>query len=139
YRFLRDAENRLQMVADQQTHSLPKTALEQARLAYSMGYESWEAFSAVLREHRANVSRQFSEIFFAADQGAQDDVRAPRLLNLVEGQLGPAESRAVLQGLGFADAELDAALEEIRKFSQSHALRHISQTAADRLTQLLPL
>jgi glutamate-ammonia-ligase adenylyltransferase len=139
YRFLRDAENRLQMVADQQTHSLPKSAFEQARLAYAMGYDSWEDFSAGLRKHRENVSRQFAEIFFATEKTTQSGPQAAQLLSLLEGKLGPDEARAIVQRLGFPDSEIDPALEEIRKFSENHVVRHISQTASERLTQLLPL
>lgn len=137
YRFLRDTENRLQMVADQQTHLLPKDALEQARLAYAMGFDDWDAFSEALSGHRDIVSVQFSEIFFATEHAAQSDEHALQLSALIEGRLRRVDEEALLKRLGFT--ETDAVLVEIGKFRQSHAVRHISKTAAERLVQLLPL
>ncbi|MBC7293863.1 MAG: bifunctional glutamine synthetase adenylyltransferase/deadenyltransferase, partial [Thermoleophilia bacterium] len=44
YDFLRRAENRLQMMHDRQTQTLPLDDLDQARLALAMGYSSWGEF-----------------------------------------------------------------------------------------------
>src|SRR5262249_30205029 len=44
YMFLRNVEHRLQMVADQQTHTLPRDDEGDARLAFSMGFADWTAF-----------------------------------------------------------------------------------------------
>lgn len=137
YRFLRDTENRLQMVADQQTHLLPKDPLEQARLAYAMGFTDWSAFSEALRSHRDIVSAQFSEIFFATEHATRPDERTLQLSALIEGRLRRADEEALLKRLGFS--EVEPVLAEIGKFRQSHPVRHISKTAAERLAQLLPL
>jgi glutamate-ammonia-ligase adenylyltransferase len=136
YRFLRDTENRLQMVADQQTHLLPKDPLEQARLAYAMGFDDWAAFGEALRGHRDVVSARFSEIFFATGHTRADD-RDLQLSALIEGRLRRADEEALLGRLGFI--EVEPVLAEIGKFRQSHAVRHIGKTAAERLAQLLPL
>ena len=62
YRFLRTLENRLQAMADRQTHELPDGAEERQRLAYALGEPSWDALYARLREQRAIVEAQFDKI-----------------------------------------------------------------------------
>jgi glutamate-ammonia-ligase adenylyltransferase len=58
YRFLRDVENKLQMVADAQTHSLPRASEELRLCALRLGYRA-EAGAhpeeALVRDHRAHV------------------------------------------------------------------------------------
>ena len=66
YAFLRLAENRLQMVGDEQTHDLPEDDLGKARLAYSMGFDAWEIFLSQLNKHRDLVAQQFSDVFSEA-------------------------------------------------------------------------
>jgi glutamate-ammonia-ligase adenylyltransferase len=68
YVFLRDVENKLQMVHDAQTHILPEDEIEQRRLACRLGYGSPLAasgaavFRSELRAHTATVHRLFGEI-----------------------------------------------------------------------------
>ncbi|HEX7026018.1 MAG TPA: bifunctional [glutamate--ammonia ligase]-adenylyl-L-tyrosine phosphorylase/[glutamate--ammonia-ligase] adenylyltransferase [Gammaproteobacteria bacterium] len=137
YRFLRDTENRLQMVDDQQTHNLPRDALEQARLAYAMGFADWNSFHDALERHRETVSEQFGDIFFSGEQASRPDEYALQLSALIEGRLRRVDEEALLRRLRFADIE--PVLAEIGKFRESHAVRHIGKTGAERLAQLLPL
>ena len=69
YLFLRDVENKLQMVADAQVHALPRAAEELRLLARRLGYRDAPEASAeesLRRAHRAHteaVHRIFSETF----------------------------------------------------------------------------
>lgn len=63
YRFLRRVEHRVQMLNDEQTHTLPDDAERLARVAHLMGYEDPEAFAKALRERLVTVSDQYSELF----------------------------------------------------------------------------
>lgn len=138
YRFLRDTENRLQMVDDQQTHNLPRDELERARLAYAMGFADWDSFRDALERHREIVSEQFGAIFFAGEKHtARPDEHALQLSALIEGRLRRIDEEALLRRLGFT--EIETVLLEIGKFRESHAVRHMSKTASERLVQLLPL
>ncbi|MFQ6022028.1 MAG: bifunctional [glutamate--ammonia ligase]-adenylyl-L-tyrosine phosphorylase/[glutamate--ammonia-ligase] adenylyltransferase [Acidiferrobacterales bacterium] len=65
YRFLRNTENRLQMIADRQTHQLPHEQLEQIRLATAMGFSDWRAFATTLRDHMHKVQQHFDRLFVA--------------------------------------------------------------------------
>ena len=62
YVFLRRLENRLQMLADQQTHTVPTNALTRERLALAMGFPGWPACAAELEAHRARVTRRCSSL-----------------------------------------------------------------------------
>lgn len=61
YRFLRRLENTLQAIGDQQTHKLPVSELDQARAAYALGAEDWDALVAQLAERRRAVEARFVE------------------------------------------------------------------------------
>ena len=63
YRFLRRVEHRVQMLNDEQTHTLPDDAEGLARIAHLMGYAETEAFAATLRAWLVAVSDQYSELF----------------------------------------------------------------------------
>jgi len=64
YDFLRRTENRLQMVADAQTHTLPDDEPGRARLAASMGYAGWPSFLEALDAVRACVAEHFRGVVF---------------------------------------------------------------------------
>jgi len=66
YRFLRRTENRLQMVAERQTHALPKERDDLRRLARSMVVATEEpvtAFEQILEHHRARTHQIFESLF----------------------------------------------------------------------------
>jgi len=63
YDFFRNVENRLQMVADKQTHELPLDDKEKKRLALSMCYSSYAEFETDLDQHRDLVQQVFDDVF----------------------------------------------------------------------------
>jgi glutamate-ammonia-ligase adenylyltransferase len=73
YRFLRDVENKLQMVADTQTHSLPERGDALEGCALRLGYrpsqagDAGEAFLADHQRHTAAVHRIFLKHLGPAD------------------------------------------------------------------------
>jgi glutamate-ammonia-ligase adenylyltransferase len=88
YEFLRRVEHRLQMVADEQTHTLPDDAAAVERFAGFFGYDSREAFARDLLGHLNIVQGHYGKLFEgdptgtaklpAADYSAGPD--DPRLL-----------------------------------------------------------
>ncbi|HBF99125.1 MAG TPA: glutamine-synthetase adenylyltransferase, partial [Alphaproteobacteria bacterium] len=62
YIFLRTVEHRLQMLNDEQTHSLPEDADGLARIAAFMGMPEGDRFEATLRRHLDFVARQFRSL-----------------------------------------------------------------------------
>ncbi|MEM8987675.1 MAG: bifunctional [glutamine synthetase] adenylyltransferase/[glutamine synthetase]-adenylyl-L-tyrosine phosphorylase [Pseudomonadota bacterium] len=63
YVFLRNVEHRLQMIADEQTHSLPQTADDIDRVARFMGYEETPDFRKDLLAHVQSVHGHYTDLF----------------------------------------------------------------------------
>jgi len=74
YVFLRDVENRLQMLDDLQTHTLPKDPLIRSGLALAMGFKDWEGFAGVLNDHMRRVRFHFNALLAGdGSNGAEND------------------------------------------------------------------
>lgn len=63
YLFLRMVEHRLQMVADEQTHTLPSDAAAMANFAGFCGFSSRDAFAENLVAHLRKVQWHYSQLF----------------------------------------------------------------------------
>ncbi len=63
YRFLRTVENRLQMVADEQTHNLPADRDGLERFSGFAGFGGRDAFADALLVHLRNVQRHYATLF----------------------------------------------------------------------------
>lgn len=72
YYFLREIEHRLQMVADEQTHTLPTDPDEMQRFARFCGYADRDAFSAALISHLQKVQGHYAHLFESTGRGAGD-------------------------------------------------------------------
>src|SRR5690554_2720070 len=71
YRFLRYVEHALQAIADKQTQMLPDNAGERARVAFVMGFDSWEVFMERLTYWRERIEWHFRQVI--ADPDADED------------------------------------------------------------------
>jgi len=91
YRQYRTLEHRIQMVADQQTHSVPKLAAERAHVAGLAGAASWKAVEAGLAPRLKAVAKLYD-----------------KLLETGEGQRGPRIP------LGNGEVELWAAKAKVK-------------------------
>jgi [glutamine synthetase] adenylyltransferase / [glutamine synthetase]-adenylyl-L-tyrosine phosphorylase len=63
YDFLRSVEHRLQMMADEQNHTLPATAAALEAFARFLGFRSRNEFADVLLVHLRNVERHYVQLF----------------------------------------------------------------------------
>jgi glutamate-ammonia-ligase adenylyltransferase len=63
YDFLRKLEHRLQMIEDEQTHSLPKSDEDLAHIACFMGFADTASFGEVLLHHLRTVQRHYLKLF----------------------------------------------------------------------------
>ena len=63
YNFLRSVEHRLQMMADEQTHTLPTTTEALDVFARFLGFASRDAFADVLVAHLRKVERHYVRLF----------------------------------------------------------------------------
>ena len=63
YEFLRRVEHRLQMIGDEQTHTLPEEADAMTRLARFLGFADRDAFARELVQHLERVQTHYSKLF----------------------------------------------------------------------------
>jgi glutamate-ammonia-ligase adenylyltransferase len=71
YLFLRSVEHRLQMMADEQTHTLPEDPAALGRFARFLGFKDRDAFATELLDHLRKVQRHYAQLFENQGQGAE--------------------------------------------------------------------
>ena len=105
YRFLRNVEHKIQLVAQRQTHAVPRDEREQETLARRVGYRGEQArqqFWVDLSRNTGAVRGAFEKLFFqpAAERRAQVDDTEQKIL----AALGdPEAALTFLASLGFHD------------------------------------
>jgi len=131
YRFLRTLEHRLQMMEDEQTHTVPKTRDGVAHTACFMGFADADAFAAALRAELETVQGHYARLFereapLASDAG-----------NLVfTGVEDDPETLKTLGRMGFRDpAHVSGA---IRGWHHGRIRATRSERARELLTKLIP-
>jgi glutamate-ammonia-ligase adenylyltransferase len=132
YLYLRQLEHRLQMVEDQQTHSLPASAEGLAQVARFMGYDSEAEFSAALRAVLENVQGHYARLF----ESGSDLTSAQGNLVFTGVEEDP-ETLATLSAMGFKDAAHVSAAIRGWHHGRIRAMR--SQRARELLTKLVPV
>jgi [glutamine synthetase] adenylyltransferase / [glutamine synthetase]-adenylyl-L-tyrosine phosphorylase len=96
YEFLRRVEHRLQMIADEQTHSLPDDIQAVERFAYFFGYDNRATFARDLLGHLHIVQGHYGKLFEGDPTGTAN-------LPALDYTKGPEEPRLLnhLATLGF--------------------------------------
>jgi glutamate-ammonia-ligase adenylyltransferase len=96
YIFLRRLEHRLQMVADEQTHTLPDNVEAVERFAGFFGYDSRAAFASDLLDHLNVVQGHYAKLF-------EGDPTGTAKLPAADYSAGPDDPRLIehLARLGF--------------------------------------
>ncbi|MGI9291693.1 MAG: bifunctional [glutamate--ammonia ligase]-adenylyl-L-tyrosine phosphorylase/[glutamate--ammonia-ligase] adenylyltransferase [Gammaproteobacteria bacterium] len=128
YFYLRDVENRIQMIADRQTHELPSQKLNRARLVYAMNCASWDEFYPELNKHRQVVRDHFDEILHHERAGSEEDHQP-------HGQ----PELAGIEQLAEAGFENPAeAVEIVDALRRSPLYKRMDELGRQRLDRLLP-
>ncbi len=133
YRFLRVTEHRLQQVHDTQTQRLPLTGSEQARLAYGLGFGTWDEFFAVLEDHRARVRTCFGALLSSGEETAPVSGTGP---SLWQPELDLDSTQELLAVAGFQD--IARANEVLHSLKDPRFLGRLSGDARNRLDRLMP-
>ena len=132
YRFLRRVENHIQQYQDKQTHDLPKQALVQQILAYSLDFEDWDSFKQELDSVRTSVHAIFDVVFSLSEQDNQK--QAARLIWIGADEV---QSLEALVDYGFDDPQtIYTALQD---FKISHPVKRMTNKGASVLDRLIPL
>lgn len=136
YTFYRKLEHRLQMIADEQTHTIGETDEDVAHIASFMGFEHVDDFCSVLMGHVQLVH----ELYAASFRGVSD-TESPILGesgNLVfTGTLHDPGTLKTLKRMGYRDAEKISATIMSWHHGSRRATR--SKRARELLTELMPL
>ncbi len=133
YRFLRRLENRLQMLRDEQAHTLPEDGFTRARLAIGLGFEHWEALQEALERHQGVVRDEFDRVFVARERRAG---RSDTALKRYWLQIDAGGNAEALAEAGFERAEtLHTLLGQLARHSAGGT---ISARARGRLDRLMP-
>jgi glutamate-ammonia-ligase adenylyltransferase len=161
YRFLRSVEHRLQMEAEQQTHTLPEEGEPLRRIARSFGFESSDSFTAALQTRMQRVREIFARVISERPQDnsstteslemfAEQARAAKALAELAQGRasfhVAPRTRQIfrklrpmLLQWLG-QTADADATLTQFLRFVEAYGLRSLlfeMLVANPRLLELL--
>jgi glutamate-ammonia-ligase adenylyltransferase len=135
YRFLRRIEHRLQMINDEQTHTLPQDSDGLASLAVFLGYSDADAFAADVVTHLRRTEAHYVELFEDAPS-----LGAPGLGpgNLVfTGSEPDPDTLETIERLGFRNpATVDAAF---RRWHHGRYRATRSTRARELLTELAPV
>ncbi len=131
YRYLRQVEHRIQMVADEQTHSLPEDDAGLDRIARMMGASGHKTFATQLLKRLTTVQRHYARLFENAPELSKDAG------NLVfTGDDDDPGTLETLTRLGYKNPK--AVTEAVRAwhFGRYPAIR--SAAARERLTEITP-
>jgi [glutamine synthetase] adenylyltransferase / [glutamine synthetase]-adenylyl-L-tyrosine phosphorylase len=133
YLVLRKAENVLQMIRDEQTHSLPTEALDRVRSSMNMGVADWPALNASIDSARENVARQFEALLFGAPdtQHRYDDTGAGWLAS------DEAKIDEELAGSGFPRDEIPAVAATLEAYRHAASYRRLDEAGRRRLHVIL--
>ncbi len=130
YEFLRQLEHRLQMVNDEQTHSLPESEEGVAAITVFMGFDSVDAFSEELLGHLRIVEGWFGTLF-------EDKLDAASAQGLVfSGEEDVPETLEALARMGFGDPRRVSAMVRAWLGDRYPAMR--SERARQLLDELVP-
>ncbi len=132
YFVLRKAENLLQMMRDQQTHSLPKDPLDRARLAAGMRLPDWPATLAHIDASRRLAARQFEALVFGAPGTSLKAETGFDWLALDETQLGEE-----LLKTGFAREQLGSITTILDSYRSAAPYRKLDEAGRRRLNVIL--
>ena len=132
YRFLRRVEHRLQMINDEQTHTLPADGEGLGALAVFLGYADEGAFARDLTAHLRRVETHYAELF--EDSPA---LSVPGTGNLMfTGVDADPDTIKTLKRLGFEKPEtVDSVVRDWHhgRYRATHSTR-----ARELLTELMP-
>ncbi len=131
YRFLRRVEHRLQMIDDQQTHSLPERDEALESLAIFLGFTRPQEFRDALGNALRRVERQYDALF----QGAPQPPSGSSTMVFAGADLDP-DTLTALSAMGFGNP--DAVVETVRGWLHGRYRATRSERTRGMLTRLAP-
>jgi len=131
YIYLRTLEHRLQMINDDQTHSIPKSRQNILRITKFMGYEDIDGFEQDLMGHLKSVDDLFNDLMRDTNQTGDYDSS----LSFPQDQFHPETIKAIIDA-GFNDAKKIYKMIQNWQIGRYRACR--TERARTILRQLMP-
>lgn len=132
YRFLRQIEHRLQMVGDEQTHTLPADGDDLEGLACFAGFVDAREFAAELTKHLEAVQSHYGALF--EDAPALSDETGSLVFT---GDAFDAETVETLSLMGFSEPE--RVITAVRSWHFGRYPAMSSERSRERLTEVQPI
>jgi glutamate-ammonia-ligase adenylyltransferase len=133
YLVLRKAENGLQMIRDEQTHTLPQAPLDQARLALLMNLPDWDSTRAHIDQARAYVAGQFEALLL----GAPHAPRRPEETSVSWLESQGAKLETELADRGFPAAAVAEVAAALQGFRTAATYRRLDEAGLKRLQVII--
>jgi len=139
YEFLRYTEHAIQAIADRQTQMLPDGEVDQARIAFMLGFPDWQAFHERLMYWRSRIDWHFRQVIADPDEEEGDEsevIVGGEWLPLWEDVQDEEGACRQLQDAGFSDAA--KALRQLAGLRGSPQLRAMQRLGRERLDAFIP-
>ena len=104
YRYLRRVEHRLQMINDEQTHSIPEEPKAIAGLAAFLGYPDARSFTNELSYHLKKVESHYGALFEESPSLGSDDSISSNLV--FTGSDSDPETLKTIKRMGFSNPDI---------------------------------
>ncbi len=142
YEFLRNTEHAIQGYQDRQTQALPTDELGQLRLAWAMGFETWDAFFAVLNNYRQRVNHEFRAVI--ADPENKETVDSDVLqvwrglwdASIQSGGISADDAQQLLNGQQLENPE--ALLKLLHELRENRSVVNMQASSRSRLDDFVP-
>ncbi len=137
YWFLRKLENRLQMLNDRQTHTLPDDDLSQQRICFAMQMQSWEKLLEQLSCHQHAVDAVFQNLIAHENEGQEASVSSFAMFwkHTDAGDDAKEDVRQFLEDTGYSD--IDEIIELLHQLRSSSYVKHLTGDTARLLARVI--
>ncbi len=136
--FLRRLEHAIQGLDDKQTQLIPSSVADRERVAWSLGYESWDLAANEMASHRQRVAEIFNDFLHESDEeeDAASDEMERRWLHLWQARASVEQWTQALDEAGYEAAAASAQL--LNDMQESRQYSVMSKDAKKRFEQFLP-
>ena len=134
YEFLRYTEHALQAIDDRQTQMLPDTQIDRVRIAFMMGFASWDEFHERLLLWRERIDWHFRQVIADPDEDVSEGeaLVGGEWLPLWEQDWDEDFACRQLTEAGFRDGQAACRrLEALRSASQVRTMQRIGRERLD--------
>jgi len=139
YEFLRYTEHALQAIDDRQTQMLPDNPIDRVRVAFMLGFDSWDQFHARLLFWRERIDWHFRQVIADPDEdelGEGEELVGGEWLPLWEQDWDEEFACRQLTEAGFRDGH--AACRGLAALRSASQVRTMQRLGRERLDAFVP-